>query len=628
MTASTARRLLLPSPLRRALPCILIATLLIYQPLPLYAQGSAPASEPDKLPSAPPDSAPLDAAHASPAKATVPQAEAAPSVPTNATASSTASSTASAPPSEPPNAPPSASSSATGSATPSAPPANTAEAPEAVEPDKPVVDMALVRSVIATALEFLAPRTLEAHTSREFTLWGLGCLTALDPMLTLDTRGADIRLLTGQTTLLAQPAPTADNVEQWAKLAVDFISAARAHSTSVGSASREDLVQAFFDELFNHLDPYSRYIGPSSATTDRQARVGGEADAGVSLTRKGRDIVISAVNANGPAWTATVDPGDKVLAVNNRLTAGQSVETVTGWLRGEEDSRVTLRLLSPGNRRGHTIVLRRAKVPPETVFAFASGPLVVLRVTSFSSDTAEEMSQYLDQATQDPNLKGLIIDLRGNRGGVLQQAVTAAALLLDRGVAAVTDGRDQQANHIWAVQGGDMTKGLPIAILVDGRTASAAEILAAALADHRRAVVIGSSTLGKGLVQTVAQLPDEGELFVTWSRVIAPLHWPLQGLGVMPQVCTSLGEAEITRQMHDLAAGKLDNQPAVEASRLARFPLPVSRILAIRKACPAALGSDRDLDAARALLENPKGYKTAIAAMPDDSASPGPATHE
>ncbi|KXV62931.1 peptidase S41 [Acetobacter orleanensis] len=558
----------------------------------------------------------------------MPQAEAAPSVPTNATASSTASSTASAPPSEPPNAPPSASSSATGSATPSAPPANTAEAPEAVEPDKPVVDMALVRSVIATALEFLAPRTLEAHTSREFTLWGLGCLTALDPMLTLDTRGADIRLLTGQTTLLAQPAPTADNVEQWAKLAVDFISAARAHSTSVGSASREDLVQAFFDELFNHLDPYSRYIGPSSATTDRQARVGGEADAGVSLTRKGRDIVISAVNANGPAWTATVDPGDKVLAVNNRLTAGQSVETVTGWLRGEEDSRVTLRLLSPGNRRGHTIVLRRAKVPPETVFAFASGPLVVLRVTSFSSDTAEEMSQYLDQATQDPNLKGLIIDLRGNRGGVLQQAVTAAALLLDRGVAAVTDGRDQQANHIWAVQGGDMTKGLPIAILVDGRTASAAEILAAALADHRRAVVIGSSTLGKGLVQTVAQLPDEGELFVTWSRVIAPLHWPLQGLGVMPQVCTSLGEAEITRQMHDLAAGKLDNQPAVEASRLARFPLPVSRILAIRKACPAALGSDRDLDAARALLENPKGYKTAIAAMPDDSASPGPATHE
>ncbi|MFT8307546.1 S41 family peptidase [Acetobacter malorum] len=572
MPASTARRLF-PMPLRRALPCILIATLLVSQPVPLRAQSSSPTPGPDSLPSAQPD-----AAQASPAKAAAaPQAD--------------------------------------------APPASTPDAPEAVEPDKPGVDMGLVRSVIATALEFLAPRTLESHTSRDFTLWGLGSLTALDPMLTLDTRGADIRLLSGQTSLLSQPAPPAGNAEDWAKLAVDFISTARAHSESVADASREDLVQAFFDELFNHLDPYSRYIGPSSATTDRQARVGGEADAGLSLTRKGRDIVISAVNANGPAWTATVDPGDKLLAVNNRLTAGQSVETVTGWLRGEEDSRVTLRLLSPGQRRGHTVVLHRAKVPPETVFAFASGPLVVLRVTSFSSDTAEEMSQYLDQATQDPNLKGLIIDLRGNRGGVLQQAVTAAALLLDRGVAAVTDGRDQQANHIWAVQGGDMTNGLPIAILVDGRTASAAEILAAALADHRRAVVIGSSTLGKGLVQTVAQLPDEGELFVTWSRVIAPLHWPLQGLGVMPQLCTSLGETEMTRQMHDLAAGTLDNQPAVEASRLARFPLPVSRILAIRKACPAALGSDRDLDVARAVLENPKWYKTAIAAIPGEAAS-------
>lgn len=577
MSANTARRLF-PITLRRALPCILIATLLVSQPTPLRAQSSSPTPGPDSLPSAPPD-----AAQSSPGKAVTPQ--------------------------------------------PAPAPTSAAETPEAVEPDKPGVDMGLIRSVIGTALAFLGPRTLESHTSREFTLWGLGCLTALDPMLTLDSRGADIRLLAGQTSLISQPAPAAGNAEDWAKLAVDFMTAARAHSESVSSASREDLVQAFFDELFNHLDPYSRYIGPSSATTDRQARVGGEADAGVSLTRKGRDILISAVNANGPAWSVTVDPGDKLLAVNNRLTAGQSVETVTNWLRGEEDSRVTLRLLSPGHRRGHTVVLHRAKVPPETVFAFASGPLVVLRVTSFSSDTAEEMSQYLDQATQDPNLKGLIIDLRGNRGGVLQQAVTAAALLLDRGVAAVTDGRDQQANHIWAVQGGDMTNGLPIAILVDGRTASAAEILAAALADHRRAVVIGSSTLGKGLVQTVAQLPDEGELFVTWSRVIAPLHWPLQGLGVMPQLCTSLGESEMTHQMHALASGTLDNQPAVEASRLARFPLPVSRILAIRKACPAALGSDRDLDVARAVLENPKWYKAAISAMPEDSASPGPVTH-
>ncbi len=120
------------------------------------------------------------------------------------------------------------------------------------------------------------------------------------------------------------------------------------------------------------------------------------------------------------------------------------------------------------------------------------------------------------------------------------------ALVLDHGVAVVTRGRDPQSNHIWSVQGGDLTGGIPIVVLVDGRTASAAEIMAAALADHGRAVVVGSATLGKGLVQTIAQLPDGGELFVTWSRVMAPLGWPLQGLGVMPQLCTSLGQAAST----------------------------------------------------------------------------------
>lgn len=604
MRAEAALRLV--PPIRRVLPCVLIATLLVCQPMPLKAQTGSPAGRPDTLPSAQPDAQKTQATSAS---ATANVAPEAPSGPVTKTADTQPQ------PSE------SSVEGTTGTAT--APEQTSAALPEAAPPAPaaPPLDMALVHSVIATALEFLGPRTLEQHSSRDFTLWGLGSLTALDPTLAIDSRGADIRLLAGQTPLLTRATPAPQNDEGWAQLAVDFLAAAREHSDGVRTATREELVQAFFDELFNHLDPYSRYIGPSSASTDREARVGGEADAGVTLTRKGRDIVISAVNANGPAWSAEVDTGDKLLAVNNRLTAGQSVETVTNWLRGEEDSRVTLRLLSPGQRRGHTVVLRRAKVPPETVFAFASGSLVVLRVTSFSSDTAEEMSQYLDQATQDPGLKGLIIDLRGNRGGVLQQAVTAAALLLDRGVAAVTDGRDAQANHIWAVQGGDMTNGLPIAILVDGRTASAAEILAAALADHKRAVVIGSSTLGKGLVQTVAQLPDEGELFVTWSRVIAPLHWPLQGLGVMPQLCTSLGEVDSARQMHDLAHGQLDNQPAVQASRAARFPLPVSRILAIRKACPAALGSDRDMTVARSVLENKAWYATALSAIPDDPAA-------
>ncbi|NVN11772.1 peptidase S41, partial [Nguyenibacter vanlangensis] len=117
---------------------------------------------------------------------------------------------------------------------------------------------------------------------------------------------------------------------------------------------------------------------------------------------------------------------------------------------------------------------------------------------------------------------------------------------------------------------------------------------------------------------TIGQMPDGGELFVTWSRVLAPLGWPLQGLGVMPQLCTSRGEADLARQLQDLAAGQDDMRDAVHAARAARYPVPVSRILEIRKFCPAAIGTDSDLDAARSLLDNPAEYRAALDAIPDE----------
>ena len=110
-------------------------------------------------------------------------------------------------------------------------------------------------------------------------------------------------------------------------------------------------------------------------------------------------------------------------------------------------------------------------------------------------------------------------------------------------------------------------------LVIDGRTASAAEILAAALTDRGRAVAVGSTTLGKGLVQTIEPLPDGGELFVTWSRVLAPRGWPIQGLGVLPQVCTSLGEAALQRQLAALAEGQQPMQRAIDTERNARAPL-------------------------------------------------------
>ena len=205
-----------------------------------------------------------------------------------------------------------------------------------------------------------------------------------------------------------------------------------------------------------------------------------------------------------------------------------------------------------------------------------------------------------------------MLDLRGNRGGLLGQAVAAADMLLPPGIVAITAGRDAGATRIWRSNTGELAQDIPVVVLVDGRSASAAEILAAALADRGRGVVVGSSTLGKGLVQTIAPLPDGGELFVTWSRVLAPRGWPIQGLGVLPQVCTSLGQDSLRVQLASLADGEQPMAEALAIERAARAPLPPAQVLAIRSACPAAEGRERDLDTARTLIHDPAAYAAAL----------------
>ena len=244
------------------------------------------------------------------------------------------------------------------------------------------------------------------------------------------------------------------------------------------------------------------------------------------------------------------------MKVDGTPVRGKNAATVAGLVAGPEGT--TLRM----TWRGHDGKLRSAEmeremVPPETVFSERVGDLLVVRITAFNHSTAAHMAEALQEGmAADTPPSGIILDLRGNRGGLLREAVESADALLPAGVVAYTAGRDPDANHVWRSDTGELVPGIPVVVVIDGRTASAAEILAAALTDRGRAVAVGSTTLGKGLVQTIAPLPDGGELFVTWSRVLAPRGWPLQGLGVVPQVCTSLGEAALQTQLDALAGGR------------------------------------------------------------------------
>lgn len=473
------------------------------------------------------------------------------------------------------------------------------------------VDPHIIANVYVTALAFMAPRTLEPVPVAQLTIWGLHGLTALDPNLATQLHDNKLQLTDGARLLAEQPPPAVNDIDAWAATASEFAAVAAGSSAPVRRAGTQGVVQSFFDELFNHLDPYSRYVGPTDANEDRERRAG-EAGAGLQLIQHGPAIIVASAVSDGPGARAGIRPGDMILSVDGQQVRGKDARLVASWINGPEQTTVLVAWRAHDGRQ-HLAELVRAMVPPETVYSQRSDGMLVIQITAFNHSTAAHLAEAIQDGMAAPHPPdGIVLDLRDNPGGLLRQAVEAADTLMGAGIVATTSGRDPDATRIWRTSAGDLAEYVPVVVLVDGRTASAAEILAAALADRGRAVVVGSSTLGKGLVQTIAPLPDGGELFVTWSRVLAPRGWPLQGLGVLPQVCTSLGLDSLDWQLATLTQGREPMAPALADQRAARAPLSPAQVLAIRNACPAAGGHDADMDAARALIRDPAMYAAAL----------------
>jgi carboxyl-terminal processing protease len=478
-------------------------------------------------------------------------------------------------------------------------------------PGVAVFGQTLFGTVTTAALGFMAPRILDPIPVSQLTLWGLRGLSALDPQLTAEQGDGSLRLTAPDRVLFAQPLPRDQDPAAWGSAAASMAAAAWNASPAVRRVGTIGVLQSFFDEMFNHLDPYSRYVPPEEAAEDRERR-SGSAGLGLTLAARGGTVLVQQAIPDGPGAQAGLRPGDRILAVDGQSARGHTLATVAGWIDGPEGSDVQLAWRGR-DQRLRRMVLTRAMVPPETVFSQTIDDLLVVRISAFNRQTGARAERDIEQglsSARPPD--GIVLDLRGNRGGLLAEAVTVADTLLPPGVVAVTSGRDPQANRVWRGGEGQIGSTLPVVVLVDGRSASASEVLAAALADRGRAVVIGSSTLGKGLVQTIDPLPDGGELFVTWSRILAPGGWPLQGLGVLPQICTSLGEDALAQQMAALAQGTQPMAEAIARHRDARAPVPPVQVLALRSACPAAEGRDSDLATARAVIADPAIYAAAL----------------
>ena len=473
--------------------------------------------------------------------------------------------------------------------------------------------------MLAVALGTVLERHLETPSPQDLALWSLRGLEVLEPALKPELNASTLLLSAGDRVLSARPlpalppdAPREAAAQPTAFALAALYEAAWRASPALRQAGPERMLRSGFEELFNHLDPYSRYLTPDEARGARARRVG-QAGLGLRLAAGGRrgGVVVAALVPEGPAMRAGVRPGDRVLGIDGIALASLDLTAAAALLDGPAETEVTLRL-QRGNRRLEATLLR-SLVPPDSVQAERRDGALWLRVLAFSSATDSQLAEALAAAfgTRAPPPAGVVLDLRGNRGGLLGQAVAVAGAFLPGGVVARTGGRHPGSIRTYQAGGPDLAEGAPLVVLVDGRTASAAEIVAAALADRGRAVVVGSASMGKGLIQAVVPLPNGGELLVTWSRVLAPQGWPLQGLGVLPALCTSLGAEVTTQGLAALRRGEAPMGGALARLRAARAPVPASEVAQLRATCPPAEGREADADVARALLVSPESYATA-----------------
>lgn len=448
------------------------------------------------------------------------------------------------------------------------------------------------QSTLRSGINGIAHRYIAPVHVDELALNGIQGLAAIDPAFALDMEDGMIRVRLADEYIADFPRPLNSYPANWANLTTSIIRVARKHSTELRDVDNERIYEAVFDGMLASLDIFSRYSGAEQARANR-ARRDGFGGIGIRFTRDKDAVLITHIQDGGPAQRAKLRQGDKILKINRSRVSALSLRKVAKLFRGPVGSTLTLNVTRPDNDaakpdRYISFSLKRAHIVPETVRASVERGVLKLTITSFNSLTASNMNDVLRtnaQAFENGLIKGVVIDLRGNPGGLLSQSVDVADLFLNQGRIIATRGRHPDSFHDYRAGGTDVISGRPMVVLVDGDSASAAEIVASALQDLGRAVVVGSSSYGKGTVQTVIRLPNDGEMTLTWSRLVSASGYALHGLGVMPTVCATNTPSGDTGAI--LALDHIDGQRSAMSAWRAAGMIFDGRRPRLRDSCPA-----------------------------------------
>lgn len=367
----------------------------------------------------------------------------------------------------------------------------------------------------------------------------------------------------------------------------------RIRASYIEEVGDRDLLESAIRGMLYELDPHSSYLTPDQFDDLQVTTTGEFGGIGVEVTMEDGFVKIVTPVDGSPASKAGIQAGDLILKIDDTFVKGLTLNEAVELMRGEIGSELELMVLTQGEENPRQVSVTRDKIQLHSVRSRLLEPgLGYIRISQFQNNTGSDTDKALTKLAKDGELRGLVLDLRNNPGGVLGGAVEVADLFLNSGLIVYTQGRSAESRSEFKASVGDRLAGVPLVVLVNGGSASASEIVAGALQDQHRALVVGTRTFGKGSVQTVLPLSKDKALKLTTARYYTPSGRSIQAEGIVPDIAIDqvthievredqqLREADLPRHL-DNENGESRN--ARNNPSLAQEDYPLAQALAILK---------------------------------------------
>ncbi len=368
--------------------------------------------------------------------------------------------------------------------------------------------------------------------------------------------------------LLAQESAKTENVYEQLDLFGDIFERIRAQY--VEDVDSSELIEAAINGMLTSLDPHSSYLSPKDAAKMREQTRGEFGGLGIEVTQEDGFVKVVSPMDGTPAFEAGIEAGDFITHVNGETLLGLLLDDAVEMMRGPVGSEIVITVVREGEQEPFDVSIIRDTIQLTAVRARTEGNTAVLRLTTFNEQTYPKMKEGLEAQIEAAGgidaINGIVLDLRNNPGGLLNQAIAVSDAFLEEGEIVSTRGRTLEDGDRVNATPGDLSMGKPIVVLINGGSASASEIVAGALQDHRRAIVIGTKSFGKGSVQTVMPLRGNGAMRLTTARYYTPSGRSIQALGVSPDIVVAQPSAKPEEDEADTPARKRRSEADLRGS--------------------------------------------------------------